>query len=351
MSKNEFQKKKGRPHWPSYARALKREAKKLDKTEGECFRTLIEKAGGIEDPYYVALALAWIGRRMSELGHKSAPVFSKSVESTGGVLQGWRRSEVLLLISKEMLKTDLDDFKGLIQAINSIDDQILKNKTLSEVKRIMVRRGVTIPSVPINAVHTDFSSAPVLKKSISAKAQLHMQETRETIAIGLYNTYAGKMLTDNHVRAVARAAPLCIAYGFRLVLFNFPINDANEFVANVASQTKIGDAGKYVQHLFERGSLIKADFDKNSVDDWIIVSTTSKPDPTKESSLEDMLNLKGSVCFLMGLGSSGLPNKVLKNSKYHVELTGSGVSLETCTAMGVLATKLDSFLQIQKPRL
>jgi hypothetical protein len=121
MSKKEFHKSESRPHWPSYARALKREAKKIDKPGGEGFRILIERAASIEDPYYIALALAWIGRRMSELGLKSAPVFSKSLESAKDVLQGWRRSEVLLLISKEMVKADLDDFKGLISAIKSID--------------------------------------------------------------------------------------------------------------------------------------------------------------------------------------------------------------------------------------
>jgi hypothetical protein len=344
MSKKEFHKSGGHPHWPSIARALKREAKKIDKTGGEGFRSLIERAASIEDPYYVALGLAWIARRMSELGLKSASVFSKSVESARGVLQGWRRSEVLLLISKEMLKTDLDDFKDLILAIKSIDDPVLKTKTLMDVKKIMARRGASLPSETIKAPHKVFSPSPSMGKSGSKNAHFIMGKTQKNISLGLYNTYSGKTLTKNHIRAVARAAPLCIAYGLKLCLFNFPIDDANEFVVRVAGQTRIGEGGKYLQLLFERGWVIKTDFNNESVDRWIIVSTTSNPDPTKKASLEDVLNLKGDICFLMGLGRGGLSNKVRKSSKYHVELTGNGISLETCTAMGVLASKLDCLL-------
>jgi hypothetical protein len=351
MSKKEFHKSESRPHWPSYARALKREAKKIDKPGGEGFRILIERAASIEDPYYIALALAWIGRRMSELGLKSARVFSKSLESAKDVLQGWRRSEVLLLISKEMVKADLDDFKGLISAIKSIDDTLLKNKTLMDLKKIMARRGASWPSETIKASHKVFSPSTSLKKNGSKNAQFPIGKLQKHISIGLYNTYAGKTLTKNHIRVVARAAPLCIVYGFRLVLFNFPIDDVNEFVARVAGQTRIGDSGKYIQLLFERGWVIITNFNSESVDRWIIVSTTSNPDPAKKAPLEDVLNLKGSLCFLMGLGSSGLSNKVRKSSKYHVELTGGGVSLETCTAMGVLASKLDCLLSFQKHRL
>jgi hypothetical protein len=43
------------------------------------------------------------------------------------------------------------------------------------------------------------------------------------------------------------------------------------------------------------------------------------------------------MVFLMGLGHDGLPEKVLENARHHLEFTGKRASLETCTAMGVLA--------------
>jgi hypothetical protein len=42
----------------------------------------------------------------------------------------------------------------------------------------------------------------------------------------------------------------------------------------------------------------------------------------------------------MGLGKKGLPSSLLNKTSYHLELTGQNVSLETCTAMGIIAMKM-----------
>jgi hypothetical protein len=42
----------------------------------------------------------------------------------------------------------------------------------------------------------------------------------------------------------------------------------------------------------------------------------------------------------MGLGSKGLPARLLREAPFHLELTGRNVSMETATAMGVLAERL-----------
>jgi hypothetical protein len=42
----------------------------------------------------------------------------------------------------------------------------------------------------------------------------------------------------------------------------------------------------------------------------------------------------------MGLGKSGLPQSLLNQVQYHLELTGNNIPLETCTAMGVIAQQL-----------
>ena len=48
------------------------------------------------------------------------------------------------------------------------------------------------------------------------------------------------------------------------------------------------------------------------------------------------------VCLIMGLGRKGLPRSLLDKVPYHLEITGSGVPLETATAMGILAYMLGS---------
>jgi len=50
----------------------------------------------------------------------------------------------------------------------------------------------------------------------------------------------------------------------------------------------------------------------------------------------------------MGLGKKGLPSSLLKKVSYHVELTDVNISLETSTAMGIIAFQLYLALRKQK---
>lgn len=59
-----------KPHWPSYSRAIKRDAGALSISDVEGLSRLVEKAEGIEDPYYSAQALGWIGRKIALKGLK-----------------------------------------------------------------------------------------------------------------------------------------------------------------------------------------------------------------------------------------------------------------------------------------
>jgi hypothetical protein len=70
-----------------------------------------------------------------------------------------------------------------------------------------------------------------------------------------------------------------------------------------------------------------------------VVATTSKPDP-KKALYPDMLSELKSATFLIGLGRRGLPQEMLKSSKYHLDVTQRGVSLETCSAIGAIAMLL-----------
>ncbi len=158
------------------------------------------------------------------------------------------------------------------------------------------------------------------------------------IVICLVNTYDKLKLHEIHLRSIARAAPLCYAFNMHLALLDFPFWKRPEDVAEEVSEyTTIGEGGKYLMKLVEEGKLhlidkIPAHFGKK-------VATTSKPDPQKSLSPDDLPSL-GSATFLIGLGRKGLPANILKSARYHLDITQQRVSLETCTAIGAIAMLL-----------
>ncbi|MEE3276905.1 MAG: DUF531 family protein, partial [Candidatus Thermoplasmatota archaeon] len=70
---------------------------------------------------------------------------------------------------------------------------------------------------------------------------------------------------------------------------------------------------------------------------WVGTLVATTPQPTKPEPPD---SFEGRLCLLMGVGPQGLPGKLLKASKFHLELTGHSVELETATAMGVIAERL-----------
>lgn len=141
--------------------------------------------------------------------------------------------------------------------------------------------------------------------------------------LALVNTYEGG-LKVTHLRAVAKAAPLCVAFDLDLALVDFPTDDLDGLVAQCNAETRIGAEGKHVQQLHNAGRIhLQA-----PAGAWI----ASTPNPTKKCSLA------GDV-LLMGLGPKGLPATVLEEAQYHYEITGKEVHLETATAMGILADR------------
>ncbi len=155
------------------------------------------------------------------------------------------------------------------------------------------------------------------------------------IVLCLVNTYDKLKLHEIHLRSIARVAPLCFAFDFHLALLDFPFwKEVKEVVEEVSSYTTIGEHGKYLIELAEKGKVhliekIPAHFGE-------VVATTSKPDKKKLLSYRDLTKLR-SATFLIGLGRRGLPKEMLKTAKYHFDVTQQGVSLETCTAIGAIA--------------
>lgn len=337
MSK-EYKKREGSPHWPSFARALKREAKKLDKSKADEFKLLKIRALAIEDPYYAAMAASWIGAQMAEVGLQSAGVFSSGIEKSKSAEPEWRRAEILLHIASDMSKTGSGEIQELFDAAAGLDDETLRVNTLKEMKRRMIRKGIDLSG----------SKAPIQKLTKKDMKPEYASPKSEgcnfKISLGLYNTYEGTTIKDSHIRAIARAAPLCIAYNLRLALFNFPPCTLQSLVKMVESQTRLKETKNHISQLYLRGciTLEKKPIGQLHPDQGFIVATTSHPYPAKKIGLEKLPTLDNPVCFLMGLGKSGLPKSVLNTAKYHLELTGTSVSLETCTAMGVLASTITS---------
>jgi len=160
------------------------------------------------------------------------------------------------------------------------------------------------------------------------------------IVFCLVNTYDKLKLHEIHLRSIARAIPLCYAFDMHLALFDFPFwRDKREMIEAVVEYTTIGEP-RYAFELLERGRIhiidtIPAHFGE-------IIATTPNPEKDKALSFEDMARVisEKSVTFLIGLGRRGLPKDLLKRARYHFDVTGRGVSLETCTAMGVIATMI-----------
>ncbi|RLF92068.1 DUF531 domain-containing protein [Thermococci archaeon] len=176
------------------------------------------------------------------------------------------------------------------------------------------------------------------------------------LTIALYNTYDVRRLHEAHIRAIARAAPVAYAFDFHLALVGFPFeNDDPKVVAEeVASTTTIGEGGRYLLELSRANKFHLLDFPRKGFPPQfgVPIATTSKPSREKFVTTEEVakMALEGrSLLLIIGLGRHGLPKDVLKISKYHLDVTdGMGVSLETCTAIGIIPAKLRTLMEALK---
>ncbi len=186
------------------------------------------------------------------------------------------------------------------------------------------------------------------KKKEGSILPISGKRTRHILA--LYDTYEGG-LKPVHSRTVARAAPLCAAFDLDLALMGFPSDDLDRIIELVSKETNIGKGGAYLNSLHKEGRvyLVKCT-GSDPPGDWsglgLPVATTSKPARSRSIMMKDSKKLSSKehplkrVCLIMGLGRKGLPRSLLDKVPYHLEITGSGVPLETATAMGILAYML-----------
>ncbi|MCD6372453.1 MAG: DUF531 domain-containing protein [Thermococcus sp.] len=171
------------------------------------------------------------------------------------------------------------------------------------------------------------------------------------LTLALYNTYDVRRLHEAHLRAIARAAPVAYAYGFHLALVGFPLDGRPVDVAEeVSGHTTIGEGGRYLLELAEENRFHLLEIPRRGFPPQfgMPVATTRKPSEEKEIIPLELAEraLRGeSFLLLVGLGRHGLPKEIFKSARYHMDITGKRVSLETCTAIGAIPVKIATLME------
>lgn len=366
--------KKHKVHWPSYARKLRKSAEKYI-AEGKYPKNEIERALSIPEPYYRTYALAEITLRLHKKQMEYGDIWEKALESVREIEPGWKREEMLeklasighrcsadiasfplLLEEREMMMKLLSKISRLImgddEKIMEIWESFREKDEAEryEALRILIHNGLSASLAEKFMGELSDERKKLLREymhrersSIKGKKQekrgekLHVEPLKgpePQFTIALYNTYKGKP-DSSHYRNIARAASLCYAFELKLALIDFPFKNAEECVEKTFNNTRIGKGGEYLREL-ERAGWLSLHADIESIEGKI-VATSSHPDPEKAIDPE---NVPTESTFILGLGHQGLPASVLNRADFHLEFTGKGASLETCTAMGVLAHML-----------
>ncbi|MBU7014160.1 MAG: DUF531 family protein [Theionarchaea archaeon] len=158
----------------------------------------------------------------------------------------------------------------------------------------------------------------------------------------LYNSYDKLRLHDIHIRSVARAAPVCWALGFHLVLLDFP----ESMCERVMASTTIGESGGLLQQLREKSQFSQL---TKTLPLGTLVVTTSHPHPQKKVTCQQLVHMSQrgeALAFIIGLGRRGLPNSLKKRAAWHWDVTDKGISLETCTAIGYIAARFSTMADL-----
>jgi len=167
--------------------------------------------------------------------------------------------------------------------------------------------------------------------------------------IGLYNSYDPVKFHESHRRALARAGPLALAFDCNLATFGFPydknLSTPVEIAGWVSTTTSIGESGAYLVELAEKGRFSCFDFPKKGFPPQLGEAVTTTRKPTKQklvnsAQIRSDLNAGKSILLVFGLGPRGLPKDVFEMTQKHLDITGRGLSLETCTALGAVIGSL-----------
>ncbi len=175
------------------------------------------------------------------------------------------------------------------------------------------------------------------------------------MTLGLYNSYDPRKFHEAHRRALARAGPVALAFDANLATFGFPyakdLDTPLAIVEWVAGTTSIGEGGKYLTDLANAGRFQSFEFPKKGFPPQLgeVVVTTNRPDPAKATTPKALANLLEhgtSILLVFGLGPRGLDDReIYPLGRYHYDLTGRGLSLETATALGAAPALVAAYLR------
>lgn len=179
------------------------------------------------------------------------------------------------------------------------------------------------------------------------------------MTIGLFNSYDPVRFAEAHRRALARSAPVALAFDANLATFGFPydreLRTPREIALWVSGTTSIGEEGRYLRDLSEQGRFLTFDFPERGFPPQlgVVVITTHRPDAKKAvdaQALADTLRRGISFVLVFGLGPHGLDDRgVLDLGQYHFDATGRGVVLETATAIGAAPAAIVARLKAMEP--
>ncbi len=175
------------------------------------------------------------------------------------------------------------------------------------------------------------------------------------MTLGLYNSYDSVKFHEAHRRALARAGPVALAFDANLATFGFPyakeLSTPIEIVDWVAGTTSIGEGGRYLKELAAAGRFQSFEFPRKGFPPQLgeVVVTTNRPDPKKSanaSALAGLLKHGTSLLLVFGLGPRGLDDReIYPLGRYHFDLTGRGLALETATALGAAPALIAAYLR------
>ncbi len=276
-----------------------------------------------------------------------------------------RKKIVTCMINTAKGLVKCDDLKGAektyLTAVDLVKGHPMELLLINKIGSEMVKDNITVPK-SISEVWNN-SGKEMVKNSINKdpiKTRSTVHDSNSSIIdhgsniLGLFNTYKGK-LGEVHYRSLGRAVPLCKGYGLELALIDFPAENVEELISKANNHSNIQGIN-YLSELFKTGKLHivtshaeikgKGKMDigkKNYMELGTPIATTPDPVKNKKKYLLNLLKksiideVKEPFLVIIGLGRSGLPSRILNEAKYHCEITGRNVSLETCTAMGIIA--------------
>lgn len=314
----------------------------------EDFNLFHKHINQLDDPIEQTRLLTTLGGFADKTGHSTVAsnLFTEAWALSSHLSDSTLRATVQMNIAQGYAKCHMvEDAK---QAYTAALRECNENSRLYQrVINSAREHGITLPQLPITMQHV-YEDRQEKTTSIDNQTPRGIRHL-----LALYDTYEGA-ITQVHLRAIARAAPLCVAFDMDLALMGFPTDNLSELIEKTIADTNIGRGGAYLRAIMNQQRILLVSCNHknlcgNSNSLGVTVATTSHPDTKKHVSIADVLRFAASshyplkrACFIVGLGKKGLPCSLLQDVPYHIELTGRNISLETCTAMGVIAYQVHS---------